>query len=120
MTDLIRKVVHGNKGVSSGGGMSEKQHAQRGANGFSAKKTMRFAGRLSTGFCGAYGAGCASHIELERREDRGGRQMACSPENAAGLQRTIVTEVFHTKAAEKHRHNQGRSQQELAPHIHTE
>lgn len=120
MADLIRKVVRGTKGASSGDGTSEQQYAQRGAHGSSAKKTNRFAGGLSTGLRGAYGAECHSHIELESREDPDERQLARSPENGNGIQRTIVTEVVHTKVGGGHRHSQGSSQQELAPRISVE
>lgn len=145
MADLIRKVVRSTDGHSSGHGKSSKDYAKGTGSGGHRHKSKSFMGGVRTGLRGAYGAECHSHFELESRYDnagengngtagRGGTPHIRGESNATtnardfaglqGIQKTVVTEVVHTKLDDdvgaSRRSSQGSSQQELGPCVSVE
>ncbi|KAK8079202.1 hypothetical protein PG994_003009 [Apiospora phragmitis] len=114
MADLIRKVVRSTGGHSSGRGTSgqDANGYARGTGSAHRNKSKSFMGGVRTGLRGAYGAECHSNFELESRcEDGGGgaggphhRGESNATSNARdfaglqGIQKTVVTEVVHSKA----------------------
>ena len=140
MADLIRKVVRSTDGHSSGHGSSDKAYA-KGTGSGARHKSKSFMGGVRTGLRGAYGAECHSHFELESRCDnragessmphaRGESLGHPAHPNARdfaglqGIQKTVVTEVVHSKledeAADSRRSSQGSSQRELGPCVSVE
>ncbi|KAK7999109.1 hypothetical protein PG991_014784 [Apiospora marii] len=138
MADLIRKVVRSTDGHSSGHGASSKEYAKgTGSGAANRHKSKSFMGGVRTGLRGAYGAECHSHFELESRcADNGepavphirgesvGNTNARDFAGLQGIQKTVVTEVVHTKLedeeAASRRSSQGSSQQELGPCVSVE
>lgn len=133
MADLIRKVVRGTDGQSSGRGTSGKDaagYAKGTSSGHKSKsKNKSYMGGIRTGLRGAYGAECRSHFELESRcEDAHhgrGESNATSPPDLGvinGIQKTVAVEVVHSKAGEEdgRRTSQGSSQRELGPCVSVE
>ncbi|KAK8063338.1 hypothetical protein PG996_007990 [Apiospora saccharicola] len=139
MADLIRKVVRSTDGHSSGHGKSSKDYAK--GTGSGKHKSKSFMGGVRTGLRGAYGAECHSHFELESRYDNAGENGNGSGSGGAphirgeslgtntnahdfaglnGIQKTIVTEVVHSKLEDEdvgvsRRSSQGSSQRGLGP-----
>ncbi|KAK7912124.1 hypothetical protein PG985_014605 [Apiospora marii] len=136
MADLIRKVVRSTDGHSSGHGASSKEYAKgTGSGAANRHKSKSFMGGVRTGLrgrlrrrlesrCGDHNGGepAVPHIRGESlgNANTNARDFA----GLQGIQKTVVTEVVHTKLedeeAASRRSSQGSSQQELGPCVSVE